>query len=305
MRIGQSILPRLHGGIRAIRFNTTSATASCSSQWLYRSAQGSVGVLPCAYKNGMQRRSLRPSLNVFHDMQRSYVTGTWAARTMMPVHARTLLPCFFWKEHRTFTSEAPAESQKDKFKRLMQEYGKVVLLSHSTIWGLSLMGTYAFIQSMDLTAFIELLPKSIASHVDPSAGAFAIAFVLVKLTGPARLMIDFAITPTLAGFLRQTWLAGPLGLKKFTEDDKNAYKVVGRLARDRMIERAGQGRTIAKLTYKRIRDSKHTIKAISTWRELNRYLNRLDLIRLRAEYSKSIRRKLENLRSRSMKRRGK
>ena len=62
-------------------------------------------------------------------------------------------------------------------------------------------------------------------------------------------MIDFAITPTLAGFLRQTWLAGgrhegcsdfsesdiflgPLGLKKLTEDDKNAYKVVGRLARD-------------------------------------------------------------------------
>eukprot|EP00961_Rhodomonas_salina_P094947 1277603-Rhodomonas_salina.1 len=41
------------------------------------------------------------------------------------------------------------------------------------------------------------------------AGAFAIAFVLVKLTGPVRLMFDIAITPTLAGYLRGTWLAGP------------------------------------------------------------------------------------------------
>ena len=106
MRIGQSFLPTLNGGIRSLRFNTTSATASCLSRWLYRSAQGCFRVLPFAYKNGMQRRSLQPSLNAFQDMQRCYVTGTWAARTIMPGHARTLLPCFFWKEHRTFTSEA-------------------------------------------------------------------------------------------------------------------------------------------------------------------------------------------------------
>jgi hypothetical protein len=42
----------------------------------------------------------------------------------------------------------------------------------------------------------------------PSAGAFAVAFVLVKLTGPFRLMIDVAIAPTLAAYLRNTSLAG-------------------------------------------------------------------------------------------------
>lgn len=96
----------------------------------------------------------------------------------------------------------------------MKEYGKVVLLSHSVIWVGSLAATWAALNSMDLSSAIALLPESIASHVDPSAGAFAIAFVLVKLTGPVRLMFDIAITPTLAGYLRGTWLAGPLGLRK-------------------------------------------------------------------------------------------
>jgi hypothetical protein len=59
-----------------------------------------------------------------------------------------------------------------------------------------------------MNTFLQLLPETIASHVDPSAGAFAIAFVLVKLTGPLRLMIDLAITPILARYLRRTWLAG-------------------------------------------------------------------------------------------------
>jgi hypothetical protein len=123
-----------------------------------------------------------------------------------------------------------------------------VQLSHSTIWAGSLLATWLAIKSMDMTHFLSLLPAGVASHVDPSAGAFAIAFVLVKLTGyrvrhllraaclgperrrrdkerpldsdrcmvfrPARLMVDIAITPMLARVLRRTWLAGPLGLDK-------------------------------------------------------------------------------------------
>jgi hypothetical protein len=45
--------------------------------------------------------------------------------------------------------------------------------------------TWVAIKSMDMTRFLALLPEAVASHVDPSAGAFAIAFVLVKLTGCA------------------------------------------------------------------------------------------------------------------------
>lgn len=124
----------------------------------------------------------------------------------------------------------------------------LVQLSHSTIWAGSLLATWLAIKSMDMTHFLSLLPAGVASHVDPSAGAFAIAFVLVKLTGyrvrhllraaclgperrrrdkerlldahrwmvcrPARLMVDIAITPMLARVLRRTWLAGPLGLDK-------------------------------------------------------------------------------------------
>ena len=43
-----------------------------------------------------------------------------------------------------------------------------------------------------------------ASHIDPSAGAFAIAFILVKLTGPGRMLIDIALAPILAGYLQLT-----------------------------------------------------------------------------------------------------
>jgi hypothetical protein len=58
---------------------------------------------------------------------------------------------------------------------------------------------------------LGILPHGYLTEVSihfPSAGAFAVAFVLTKITGPIRLMIDIAITPTLAGYLRHTWLAG-------------------------------------------------------------------------------------------------
>mmetsp|Transcript_105718 Transcript_105718/g.170132 ORF Transcript_105718/g.170132 Transcript_105718/m.170132 type:complete len:335 (+) Transcript_105718:14-1018(+) len=103
---------------------------------------------------------------------------------------------------------------KQRFSMLAKDYGKVVLLSHSTIWAGSLVATWLAIKSMDMTKFLGMLPDTIASHIDPSAGAFAIAFVVVKLTGPMRLMVDLAITPMLARYLRHTWLAGPLGLQQ-------------------------------------------------------------------------------------------
>eukprot|EP00960_Hanusia_phi_P047374 758375-Hanusia_phi.AAC.2 len=108
---------------------------------------------------------------------------------------------------------------------------------------------------------------------------------------------------------------GPLGLKKFAESDQDAYKVVSSLARDvcdsacklraqadaiclvqRMMERASQGRTVAKLAYRRIRDSKHTVRFELLDGGMDVCLLTRGQIRLRAEYSKSIQRKLENLR---------
>jgi len=92
-------------------------------------------------------------------------------------------------------------------------------------------------------------PCSIASHIDPKAGAFAVAFVLTKLTGPGRLMIDIAITPTLAGYLRNTWLAGPLGLRASHEmaaahpmgsasrAKPDSYRVMGALGRTQVTTR--------------------------------------------------------------------
>jgi hypothetical protein len=75
---------------------------------------------------------------------------------------------------------------------------QVIALSHSIIWGLSLVGAYAALSTMDVAPVLAMLPASVASHIDPKAGAFAIAFVLVKLTGPARMMLDIAMAPVLA-----------------------------------------------------------------------------------------------------------
>jgi hypothetical protein len=119
------------------------------------------------------------------------------------------------------SSQAPGGAQgqdgltlKERFQIMAKDYGKVILLSHSTIWAGSLAATFVALKSMDISQFIALLPGAIASHIDPSASAFAIAFVVVKLTGPGRLMIDLAITPMLARYLSSTWLAGPLGLDR-------------------------------------------------------------------------------------------
>ena len=50
-------------------------------------------------------------------------------------------------------------SQKDKIKTILQEYGKVAILSHSTIWALSLAVTYAGFRTMDMHSLISMLPE--------------------------------------------------------------------------------------------------------------------------------------------------
>lgn len=155
---------------------------------------------------------------------------------------------------------------KDRFKLIVKEYGKVALLSHSTIWAGSLAATYAVLQGMDMDVFLSMLPHSMSSHIDPKAGAFAVAFVLTKLTGPGRLMIDIAITPTLAGYLRRTWLAGPLGLRPSSEMVRahpmtpwtsrakaDSYRVMGALGRQQAMVAGGRYRVRAQQGRERVK----------------------------------------------------
>jgi hypothetical protein len=50
-------------------------------------------------------------------------------------------------------------SQGDKVKAILQEYGKVAILSHSTIWALSLAVTYAGFRAMGMDEIIRMLPE--------------------------------------------------------------------------------------------------------------------------------------------------
>lgn len=118
---------------------------------------------------------------------------------------------------------------------LAKDYGKVVLLSHSTIWAGSLVATWLAVKSMDMTHFLGMLPDAISSHIDHSAGAFGIAFVVVKLTGPMRLMVDIAITPMLARYLRRTWLCGPLGLQQVRQGKGKLSRDIAQSAHLRML----------------------------------------------------------------------
>ena len=162
------------------------------------------------------------------------VTGSAGASRSLttPASARSSLSV------RHFSGVEKASSDltlKQRFSMLAKDYGKVVLLSHCTIWAGSLVATWLAIKSMDMTKFLGMLPDTIASHIDPSAGAFAIAFVVVKLTGPMRLMLDLAITPMLARYLRHTWLAGPLGLQQARQRKIKFSRDVAHSAHLRML----------------------------------------------------------------------
>ena len=60
-------------------------------------------------------------------------------------------------------------------------------------------------------------PRSVASHVDTSAGNFAAAFVIVKVTAPLRWVVELTLIPRMVDVIRQTPLAQPLGLRAVEE----------------------------------------------------------------------------------------
>ena len=102
----------------------------------------------------------------------------------------------------------------DKLQQLVAKYGRVALLSHVAIQGLAFAVVYPLVQSAgDIGQLTRQLPEFLSARIDPTAGALAVTFILVKATMPARLLMDAAITPKLADVLSNTPLAGPLGLK--------------------------------------------------------------------------------------------
>ena len=102
----------------------------------------------------------------------------------------------------------------DKLQQLVAKYGRVALLSHVAIQGLAFAVVYPLVQSAgDIGQLTQQLPEFLSARIDPTAGALAVTFILVKATMPARLLMDAAITPKLADVLSNTPLAGPLGLK--------------------------------------------------------------------------------------------
>ena len=101
-----------------------------------------------------------------------------------------------------------------KLQQLVAKYGRVALLSHVAIQGLAFALVYPLVQSAgDIGQLTRQLPEFLSARIDPTAGALAVTFILVKATMPARLLMDAAITPKLADVLSNTPLAGPLGLK--------------------------------------------------------------------------------------------
>ncbi|KAJ1485029.1 hypothetical protein T484DRAFT_1946373 [Baffinella frigidus] len=110
----------------------------------------------------------------------------------------------------------------EQLKVLLAEYGKVGLLVHFSIQLSVLAVVYTAISTAGdpaatLASLLALLPQglgdAVASKIDPSAGTFAVAFVLTKASAPVRIAMDLAVTPIVADALRNTAVAGILGLK--------------------------------------------------------------------------------------------
>uniref|UniRef100_A0A7S0W563 DUF1279 domain-containing protein n=1 Tax=Hemiselmis tepida TaxID=464990 RepID=A0A7S0W563_9CRYP len=114
------------------------------------------------------------------------------------------------------------ESLIDTLKGMVKEYGKAGLLCYILINLVVYAIVYGLVTSFgDVTVILDtllpLLPESVSSHVDASAGNFAATFLIVKVTAPLRWVVEIALIPRMVEVIRQTPLAQPLGLRPLEE----------------------------------------------------------------------------------------
>ncbi|KAL2722236.1 Transmembrane protein [Vespula squamosa] len=99
------------------------------------------------------------------------------------------------------------QTKKERFKMIVKDYGKVVIVFHVAISLMSLGFFYtAVISGVDLMPYIETIynvdNEKIMKILNDSSG-FLLAYTIHKMLAPIRLSITCAVTPWLVSYLRK------------------------------------------------------------------------------------------------------
>ena len=106
---------------------------------------------------------------------------------------------------------AALEEQADEemsIGELLREYGVIALLFHFSVWCTTIAGTFAalsLVSPSDLLSGIPMLPADLLATDQPAGGLgrAAVVLALVEVTGPARLALTVAATPSISTKARE------------------------------------------------------------------------------------------------------
>ncbi|XP_043253950.1 uncharacterized protein LOC122398294 [Colletes gigas] len=109
-------------------------------------------------------------------------------------------------------------TKKERFKIIVRDYGRTVLVFHIGISLISLGGCYAaVISGYDITPLVKTMLDNNNEHVQSilsSSTQFLLAYAIHKLFAPVRLSITLGVTPFLVQYLRRK------GILKLPQRDK-------------------------------------------------------------------------------------
>ncbi|RLU18832.1 hypothetical protein DMN91_009189 [Ooceraea biroi] len=108
-------------------------------------------------------------------------------------------------------------SQKDRFRIMLKDYGRVLLVIHITVSLLSLGTCYVIITSgVDVTKFVATMwgMNEKLDNVLKTSTDFVIAYTIHKLLAPGRFMLSMAITPVCVRRLRKLGILKMPNVKK-------------------------------------------------------------------------------------------
>ncbi|XP_076628095.1 protein FAM210A [Colletes latitarsis] len=98
-------------------------------------------------------------------------------------------------------------TKKERFKIIVRDYGRTVLVFHIGISLISLGGFYAaVIGGLDVTPLVKTMLDNNNEHVErvlSSSSQFLLAYAIHKLFAPVRLSITLGVTPLLVKYLRR------------------------------------------------------------------------------------------------------
>ncbi|KAL2741642.1 Transmembrane protein [Vespula maculifrons] len=111
------------------------------------------------------------------------------------------------------------QTRKERFKMIVRDYGKVVIVFHVAISLISLGFLYtAVVSEIDLVPYIEKIynidNEKVMKVLNDSSG-FLLAYTVHKMLAPIRLSITCGVTPWLVSYLRKKGiLKGPMPKKQ-------------------------------------------------------------------------------------------